>query len=139
MQETYETLDHTADLGIRVFGQNRAKLFENSAWALTHLLTDPTRIFGKHRRELRIQGEDAVDLWVNWLRELLALYTVEGRFVHGCRVFRVSETEVYAKVALDDFDPEKHEIRTELKAVTYHEARFEQTDKGFEAQVIFDT
>ena len=36
----YETIDHTADLGIRVLGRNRRELFVNAAYALFDLITD---------------------------------------------------------------------------------------------------
>ncbi|MCK4436526.1 archease, partial [bacterium] len=34
----YETFDHTADLGIRVFGKTREELFANAGYAMFDIL-----------------------------------------------------------------------------------------------------
>lgn len=135
----YRLIDHTADVGIHVYGANMAKLFENGCWALTEILTDPARLFGKNRRDFSVEGADAADLFVNWMRGLHGLYAVERQFVHMCRVFRISDTAVQASITLDPLNPDKHELRTDVKAVTYHDAWVRRTDEGYEAQVIFDT
>jgi SHS2 domain-containing protein len=134
----YTPIDHTADQGIVVFGQTQAKLFENAAWALTHLLTDPARLFGKKRKEIEVTGEDMTDLFINFLRELLALFTCEGMFVHSCRIMSLNETRLTAKLGLDPYDSARHKVRAEIKAVTYHGATLTKTEKGHEARVIFD-
>jgi SHS2 domain-containing protein len=38
----------------------------------------------------------------------------------------------------EKIDPGRHEIKTEIKAVTYHGLYLRQTERGWEAQVIFD-
>ena len=41
MEKTYEIMDHTADLRIRVFGADPADLFTNAAMALFDLIVGP--------------------------------------------------------------------------------------------------
>jgi SHS2 domain-containing protein len=39
---------------------------------------------------------------------------------------------------LKRYDPQRHPIDTEIKAVTYHQLRIEQREARWEARVIFD-
>jgi SHS2 domain-containing protein len=50
----------------------------------------------------------------------------------------LSEVNLTAKVRGERIDYERHEIFTEVKAVTYHQLYIKETADGWEAQVIFD-
>lgn len=133
----YRLIDHTADLGILVFGATVKALYENAAHAMFELITDsPLAI--KISEDVRIEGKDRPDLMVNWLRELLYLWTGKEQLVAAVEIRTLSETELFAVVWTEPFDPGRHQIRNELKAVTYHQIRVDRTDDGWESQVIFD-
>jgi SHS2 domain-containing protein len=36
------------------------------------------------------------------------------------------------------FDPARHTIFTEIKAVTFHDLQLKRDDRGWKAQIIFD-
>ena len=46
----YELIDHTADIGMRVFGTTLAELFENAGVALFELIADITTVSVRHYR-----------------------------------------------------------------------------------------
>ena len=133
----YRLIDHTADLGILVFGDTGKALYENAARAMFELITD-SPLGVKISEEVRIEGKDRPDLMVNWLRELLYFWTGKERLVAAVEIRTLSETGLFAVVGTDPFDPGRHQIRNELKAVTYHQIRVDRTDDGWESQVIFD-
>ena len=137
-QGHYVLLDHTADVAVRVFGQTRKELFENAALALADLLTDPYKLEKKEARAITVEAGDLDGLWVNWLREILYLFAGEKKLACAVQVMELSETRLSAMVWMDAFDPEKHELRGELKAVTYHQARVSQDDEGWKGTVVFD-
>ena len=41
---TFEKVDHTADLAIRVYGRSMSELYSNAAAAMFSLMTDPAAI-----------------------------------------------------------------------------------------------
>ena len=135
----YTLIEHTADFGIHVYGIDRKALFANAAYALFDLLTDLRRLNGKTCKNISIRGEDRPDLMVNWLRELLFLWNGNGLLVKEVDVTALSDSELTATVFYDVFDPRRHRINIEIKAVTYHQIRVEpRSPAGWESTIIFD-
>ena len=134
----YELIDHTADFGIRIFGTDAESLFKNGASALTDLITDPDLLKSAHTCVLRVSGDDWADLMVNWLRELLYLWTGEEKLVQGVEIASICENAIAAAVTYDEYAAGRHVIKNEIKAVTYHQIQVVDTGSGWQAQVIFD-
>jgi len=137
-QPPYELVDHTADLGVRVFGETAEALFANAAYALTDLITDPSLLVDKEEAALVIEGSDWADLMVNWLRELLYAWCGHEKLVQRVRIVSLTQGRLEARVWYDAYAADRHVLRHEIKAVTYHQIRVATTRKGWEAQVIFD-
>ena len=138
MTMTYRLIDHTADFGIEVFGLSPAHLFENAVLALFDQITDPAGLKGAQIINLTIDGTDWADLMVNWLRELLFFWNGKEMLVKESEILSISETRLSARIAADQYEPEQHTIKIEIKAVTYHQIRVEQAPEGWEATIIFD-
>ena len=134
----YEMIDHTADLGIHVFGADAKDLFANAAFALFDLITDINALKGLNEHEVHITGDDWPDTMVNWLRELLYLWTCKKMLVKIVNISYLTEHELTAKVNFDPYDPDHHEIKNEIKAVTYHQIQVEKGLLGWESKIIFD-
>ncbi|RPH52690.1 MAG: archease [Desulfobacteraceae bacterium] len=135
---TYKLIDHTADMGIEVSGSCLKELFENAGYAMLDVITDANRLTALYETDLNTTGEDWPDLMVNWLRELLYLWTGKGLLVKIIDIVSFSEYTLSAIVKYEPFAPERHLIKSELKAVTYHQIRVEQKDRSWEAGIIFD-
>lgn len=135
---TYRLIDHTADFGIQVFGADLPALFGNAAQAVFSLITDIHRLRPTSTAALRLTGADWPDLMVNWLRELLYLWNGEQRLVAATHIRSLSEFELLADLDLDVFDPLRHVIHMEIKAVTYHQIQVHADPGGWQAQIIFD-
>ncbi len=134
----YTLLDHTADLRIRVSGNDPADLFKNAGLALFDLITKPDRLEPREVIEVAVTGDDPADLMVNYLRELLYLWTGNEKLVKLIDIVDISDTAVSARVSTDRYQPEHHEILHEIKAVTYHQIDVSRTMEGWQATVVFD-
>ena len=134
----YEVINHTADFGIQVFGADAKDLFANAAFALFDLITYVDALKGLNEHEVHITGDDWPDTMVNWLRELLYLWTCKELLVKTTDIFYLTEHELTAKVNFDPYDPDRHEIKNEIKAVTYHQIQVEKRPSGWESKIIFD-
>ncbi len=134
----FEILDHTADIGMVVHGENLKALFENAGKAFFHLITDLRKVRGRIERRVNLGGESLDRLMVDWLSELLYLHDVEHLLLKGFNVDAVGENGLKAAVKGEPFQEGVHVIKTEVKAVTYHQIEVRQEDGGWRAQVILD-
>ena len=131
-------LDHTADLRIRVSGSDPAALFKNAGLALFDLIVEPDTLTTDETLEVQVHGEDPADLMVNYLRELLYLWTGGEKLVKMIHILHISDTAVSARVSTDRYQPQCHDILHEIKAVTYHQIDVRMTADGWQALVVFD-
>jgi SHS2 domain-containing protein len=134
----YTLLDHTADLKIRVTGKNPADLFKNAGLALFDLIIDPQRVTPEKEIAIRVGGADRADLMVNYLRELLYLWTGDENLVNMIDIRDISESDLDARITVGRYIPGRHEIAREIKAVTYHQIEVNRTPAGWQAIVVFD-
>lgn len=135
----YRVIDHTADIGVRVFGPTRAALYENAGYAMIDQIVDREILVGSHTMAIRVRGDDRSDLLVNWLRELLFLWNGDGKLVKRITVSRVSDTRIDASLLLHESRIGRHAILNEIKAVTYHQLAVERLPgDNWAATVIFD-
>ena len=138
MKRGWRLIDHTADLRLEIFGVDAGDLFVQAALALTDLITDPASVRPQDRRTIAVAGTDWADLMVNWLRELLYLWSGEERLVGAVELAALEQTRLQAQVVTDRFDPLIHSIRNEIKAVTYHQIEAGACHAGWRARVVFD-
>ena len=138
MKKTYHLIDHTADFGIQVFGSDSQELFTNAALALFDVITEVDALKGDDSCNIKASGEDWSDLMINWLREILYLWNGREMLVKSVQVLSLSEHNISAKIYFDAYLPDRHTIKTEIKAVTYHQIQVKRSPSGWKAQIIFD-
>jgi len=135
----YEPIDHTADAGMWIYGRDHADLFAHAAWALFDMMSDAETIRPQQCLTISIEGTtDWEDLLVRWLSELLYRYDTERFMCCSASFTALSPTGLTAQVQGEVFDPARHPIDTEIKAVTYHQVVVEPCDTGWRARIIFD-
>ena len=134
----YELVDHTADLGIRVWADDIKGLFEEAARALFDIITDLTKVEAHLKREIVIQGSSREELMVAWLNELLYLYEVERLLFRDFSIAEIDEGTVTGMANGEECDKARHPIKTEVKAVTYHQLEIKEHGERWQARVIFD-
>ncbi|HEX5271090.1 MAG TPA: archease [Gemmataceae bacterium] len=134
----YETFEHTADLGLRVRAPDLDTLFAEAAACLfSAIVEDPGALRPDRRIDVKIGGADREYLLFDWLRELL--YRFDSRRLLLCRFeARVGDTGLEAEAWGEPFDPERHALAHEVKAITYHGLKVERTADGWLAEVIVD-
>jgi SHS2 domain-containing protein len=134
----FEVLDHTADIGLIVYGEDLKSLFENAGKAFFHLITDLKKVRLRTEKRIKIRKESLERLMVDWLTELLYLHEVENLLFKEFKVESVGEEGLRAKVKGEAFQEGVHVIKTGVKAVTYHQIEVRKEKEGWRAQIIFD-
>jgi SHS2 domain-containing protein len=134
----FETFDHTADLGLRVRAADLGTLFCEAANALTSILVDnPASIELRERLEFHLEADDLAYLLFDWLREILYRFEGEGILLGSFEV-NVLGNSLSGNAWGESVDRNKHVLAHEVKAITYHGLKVEQTADGWLAEVIVD-
>ncbi|NPV81284.1 MAG: archease [Firmicutes bacterium] len=76
----YEVFDHTADIGIRVWGESLEDLFETAGRSLLVIAAPRILVQPIQHRHIMVEADDLEALLVNWLSEILYLLYVESFF-----------------------------------------------------------
>ncbi len=134
----YRQLAHTADLGLRIWGESRKELFENAGAALTGVLTDPRRLRRQKTVEILLDGPDLEALLVAWLNYLLYLYDVNAFLGREFKVLELTPQRLAAQARGETYDPGRHVSRTAVKAATYHHLEIINRNGRWQATVILD-
>lgn len=133
----YELLEHTADVGLRVWAPDLPGLFAEAALGLMGVMGagngEPTR-----REHLELDAPDVEALLVDWLAELLFLFDARGFVFEGARV-SLDEGPWRLRADADGSDGERFvQHGPAVKAVTYHGLEVRRTDSGAEARIYLD-
>jgi protein archease len=135
----FNSIDHTADLGLEVRGETLGRLFENAAESMIQLAVKVPRKRSTETVEIHLSASDLEDLLVRWLGEILYFLEGEKKIAIHSRITSISPQHLDATLQIIPYDPDLHELLSEIKAVTYHQIRVAQKqDRLWEARVIFD-
>ena len=135
--ESYNTFEHTADIGIEAYGSTLEEAFENAAKGMFSIITDGSAIAPVEKRDIELPVDsDKEQLLVDWLSELLYINDVDG-MVFGDFKVKI-DGKLVGEAWGEKYDREKHGYGAEIKAVTYHMLQIKRNKKGFYIRVLFD-
>jgi SHS2 domain-containing protein len=135
----YEHFEHTADLGLRVRAPDLKTLFADAGRALTAaIVEDVTSIEPRRNVTLVMSGGNVDFLMLDWLTALLMKFEVERLLFRDFTV-EIDDRVLTGCLTGEPFDSDRHRLSHEVKAVTYHELKVEQTAEGdWLAEVVVD-
>ena len=134
----YRVFDHTADLGVEVFGKTIQELYANAAFAVYDLMADLHDVQAQETRKIVVEGADREDLLVNYLREVLYLFNGNRLLLKSFIINEMDDRHLEGEVRGETFDPGRHHLKREIKAVTYHGTQIAEAPEGWRGRVIFD-
>ncbi|MGB9936785.1 MAG: archease [Methanobacterium sp.] len=136
----FEFFEVTADVGYKAYGKTLEEAFENAALAMFEVMTDALKIEPKIERKIEVESEDECALLYDWLSEFLVMLDVDYLVFSKFEVKIEKKEDGFSLKGTawgEEFNPEIHESRAEVKAVTYHLMDVKQ-DNGVMVQVILD-
>jgi SHS2 domain-containing protein len=135
---SYKLLNHTADICIEVWGKTKKEALANTVEAMFDLLVDSNNVSEVQIKQLTITGADIDDMLINLLREALYLFHADAWQCKKCEILELNKQKIVARFSGEPYDANNHQLKMEIKAVTYHTLKIERVDKGWRARVIFD-
>ncbi|MDD5217626.1 MAG: archease [Candidatus Omnitrophica bacterium] len=143
----YETFEHTADTGLRMFGGDLRELFLNAALGLSDLMTNVERIKETTsanasrqivHRTFDLKAENIEELLWLWLREILFAFSSRRLVFFEYGVQALDETILKVQATGVCFDPATDEQRHEVKAITRHGYHVVKQNDRWVAEIIVD-
>lgn len=141
----YKSVEHTADIGIKVWGRNIKELFEEAAKGMIAQIYDHTLVREKEKRDINLEAESIDELLLQWLKEILFLIESEGLLF--CRfqiekdnfsIRKAKTAQIQASLHGERKDPARHDICIEIKAVTRHGLYVKKNGPWWEGNILFD-
>jgi|SRR3989344_318073 len=137
----YKFLEHTADVMFEAYGKNLNALFANAALAVFEVQCDLKKVGNKIKKKINLKNENAENLLFDFLEELIYLkdakYILFGKF--RVEIKKIRDNYILDALAYGEkINPEKHELKTDVKAVTLHEFFLKKTSKGWKCRVLLD-
>ncbi len=137
----FEILEHTADIGIMVYGKNKREVFINAARGMFEIIAGETKNLKENFYDkIKLEAESLEDLLIAWLNELL--YTSETKLVilSKFKIKELSDYQIKAEIGGIKINRLDRKIEKEIKAVTYHRLEIKKDEESglWRAQVIFD-
>jgi SHS2 domain-containing protein len=133
----FAEIDHSGDIGIEAWGASLAEMLQNATLGLLSLFRwNPVeRVL---ERRIRVSSFSAEDLVVDWLSEVISMVGVYGELYGEVEIGRAGEWYAEGVLRGERIDPERHELRFDVKAATYHRLAVEKEGDGYYTRVIFD-
>ena len=137
----FNYFETTADLGVEAKGKSLEEAFKEGAKGLYNIMVDIDKVDKKEKIEFEIEGEDLEELLYNFLNELLFYTDVENLVFSDFDVKIEKDNNGYRLKCIaygEKINKEKHNIKEEVKAVTYHMMEVKQEEDGWKIRYIVD-
>lgn len=129
----YEEIDHTADLALKVWGNDFFDLLENAAKGMYELMGIREKPGSNTGNLFKIENDQKESILVDFLSECLFLAEMEHlRF--SSFLFKESEREISVEAEGSRIKA----IDRNIKAVTFHNLEIKKNSRGFETTITFD-
>src|SRR4029079_17000360 len=123
-----EYLDHMTDAYLRIRGQTMNEAFEYSAMGLVNIMYNIENVEKKQQIHIFAEGDELENLLFDWLDKILLLMLIDkvifSKFKIEITLDKPSDKYLltgYGEGELVDLS--KHELKVEIKGITYHEMK----------------
>ena len=139
---SYRYLDHGADIGLEVVSDSLVGLFREAGRSVFSLMVEVDDIRAEESLELGVTNSSLEGLLYEWLSELLSLSNLNGHVYGDFPELTIEESnsgyELKARAEGEKINPERHELGTEVKAVTYQGLEIAEIDGGWRCRFVVD-
>ena len=139
----FRYIDHTADIQSLSWGRTLEEAFSQCALSLMAVITpNLEKISRTVQKSLKIKAEDKEALLFDFLSEFLFIFDVEGLVFNEIDVECINKInnnyELDAILRGEEFDKKKHDVGTEVKAITYSFITIDESTEGVKIKIVFD-
>ncbi len=142
MSMTFQYLEEiaTADVAFRAKAATIEELFIECALATFEAMVNTKKVRVRTSKEFTLESMELEELLIEWLSRLVFFKDAEGLVFSKFDV-RIKKNKLYrltGRAGGEEVDMERHELRSDVKAVTYHRFELREKEGGWEATVVLD-
>lgn len=136
----YKLLDNIAiaDVAFEVENRDLGRLFSESAQALFEVMADLSVVEPKVDKMVELTADSVDKLLFEWLSELIYLKDKDFFLFSKFEVSISGQRSLKAQAWGEVIDLDKHKLKVDVKAVTYHMFYLKQENGLWRAQVVLD-
>jgi tRNA nucleotidyltransferase (CCA-adding enzyme) len=124
-------------MGVRGIGATQAEAFEQTALAMTAVITDPAGVQARESVEVSCEAPDIELLLVDWLNALI--YEMATRkLLFGRFSVRLEDHRLHGQAWGEPVDVARHQPAVEIKGATYTTLRVAEDQGAWIAQCVVD-
>ena len=140
-QGSFEFLDHTADVAVRLVAPTLKDLFKIAVSATLAIYVeegDQAAVGVTQSVPVKLSAEDEESLLVDFLHEIVYLFDAKQFLAVKLEQAQVQGATLTGTLRGSHVDVEHFPLRTEIKAATQHDLTIHRVEGGFQADVVFD-
>jgi SHS2 domain-containing protein len=145
MASEFQFLEHVAlaDVAFEAVGDTPSELFTAAGQAVIETMVDPSSVSSEWDRAIERDDEDLASLLFDWLSDIVYVKDAEGIVFQGntATVMEDSTRHVWrlqGRLTGAPINVERHELRSDVKAVTKHLYDVRQEGSRWKARVVLD-
>ena len=121
-----------------MYGSDLKELFDNAAFAMFDVIADLEGIKGSIVQDLDLKAPNLDELLVSWLDELLYNFYTKSVIFYKFDIEKLTDDSMKAKAYGRLVGENRNRLKTEIKAVTYHNLHIKKNGEGYAVEIIFD-
>lgn len=137
MKAPFREIDHSGDVGIEAWGADETAALENATRGLLSLMAR-AGVTPRVERAISVEAATDADMVVDWLSEVITTAATHGEVYGDVEIAKTGPHSVRGVLRGEPVDEDRHELRFEVKAATYHSLAVERSGAGCRIRVIFD-
>lgn len=139
----FRYINHTADIQSQSWGRTLEEAFSQCALSLMAIITpNLEKISPQIEKSVKIKAEDKEALLFDFLSEFLYIFDVEGLIFNEINVEYIEKINKHYKLKVtmkgEKFNKKKHDIGTEVKAITYSFISIDESEDDVKINIVFD-
>lgn len=136
----FELFEHKADVGVRGIGKSLEEAFAECGKAMFSVMVELGKVEAKEPVKMEVEAADKEQLLVNFLNELLYLRDVKEMVFSRFDLYITEGAKWVLKGRAfgEKLEKEKHSIKGDVKAASFHQLKVEEGDGKFVAQCVVD-
>ena len=140
--EEYIFLDDiaTADVAIESRGDTLEELFTASAMATFEVMADTSGIQPEIKKVLHLENSKIDGLLFDWLAEII--YLKDAEFIlfgkYDIKITKNTNYQLDAEILGEEINQSKHDLRCDVKAITFHLFEVYEKDGEWISRFILD-
>ncbi len=129
-----------ADAAFEAYGKTLEELFINCAKATFDAMADLETVTPKQIETVKLENKTVEDLLFDWLAELIYLKDLKAMLFKdfSVKIQKNINYRLEGKAKGEAINPQRHKLRADVKAVTYHLFEVKKVNRLWKARIILD-